>query len=140
MWLGDGDGSAAHVSGARAAWACDVGAGGTAGGGVGAVGVECLEHPPATALVRASDTLALGVMRALHERGLRPGVDVAITGYDDSPTAALVSPGLTTLRQPIDEVGRHLIQAVDHLMAGDPRDLQHVLLEPELIVRGSSLP
>ncbi|MET9312455.1 MULTISPECIES: LacI family DNA-binding transcriptional regulator [unclassified Kribbella] len=95
---------------------------------------------PATALVCASDTLALGVMRALHERGLRPGADVAITGYDDSPTAALVSPGLTTLRQPIDEVGRQLIQAIDNLMAGDPREPQHVLLEPELVVRGSSLP
>jgi LacI family transcriptional regulator len=95
---------------------------------------------PATALVCTSDTLALGVMRALHERGMRPGIDVAITGYDDSPTAALVSPGLTTLRQPIDEVGRQLIAAVDNLMAGDPRNPQHVLLEPELIVRDSSLP
>jgi DNA-binding LacI/PurR family transcriptional regulator len=95
---------------------------------------------PATALVCASDTLALGVLRALHERGLRPGADVAVTGFDDSPTPALVSPGLTTLHQPIDVVGRQLIQSIDNLLAGDPRDPQHVLLEPELIVRGSSLP
>lgn len=95
---------------------------------------------PATALVCASDTLALGVLRALHERGLRPGVEVAVTGFDDSPTAALVSPGLTTLRQPIDVVGRQLIQAVENLIAGDPREPQHVLLQPDLIVRGSSLP
>ncbi|MEU4393523.1 LacI family DNA-binding transcriptional regulator [Kribbella sp. NPDC023855] len=95
---------------------------------------------PATALVCASDTLALGVLRALHERGLRPGTDVAVTGFDDSPTAALVSPGLTTLHQPIDVVGRQLIQTIDNLLAGDAREPQHVLLEPELIVRGSSLP
>ncbi|MEV6282668.1 LacI family DNA-binding transcriptional regulator [Kribbella sp. NPDC051770] len=95
---------------------------------------------PATAFVCASDTLALGVLRALHERGLRPGADVAVTGFDDSPTAALVSPGLTTLRQPIDLVGRQLIESVENLIAGDPRTPRHLLLQPELIVRGSSLP
>jgi LacI family transcriptional regulator len=95
---------------------------------------------PATALVCASDTLALGALRALYERGLRPGADVAVTGFDDSPTAALVSPGLTTLHQPIDLVGRQLIQTIDDLLAGTTREPQHVLLEPDLIIRGSSLP
>lgn len=95
---------------------------------------------PATALVCASDTLALGALRALYERGLRPGADVGVTGFDDSPTAALVSPGLTSVRQPIDQVARHLIGAVDALRSGTAGEPARVLLPPQLIIRGSSLP
>jgi DNA-binding LacI/PurR family transcriptional regulator len=100
---------------------------------------ELLDDPdPATAIVCASDTLALGVMRALGERGLRAGSEVAVTGFDNSPAAALTTPGLTSLRQPIVEVAHDLIGAVEDLLAGVPTRRQTVVL-PELIVRQSSL-
>jgi LacI family transcriptional regulator len=94
---------------------------------------------PATAITCASDTLALGVLRALAERGLRAGRDVAVTGFDNSPAAALTTPGLTSLRQPLDDVARHLITAVEDMLAGATTRRQ-TLLAPELVVRESSLP
>lgn len=93
---------------------------------------------PATALVCASDTLALGALRALAERGLRAGTEVAVTGFDDSPAAALTTPGLTSLRQPLEQVAHHLVTAVEEMLAGTPSHRQ-TLLHPELVVRESSL-
>jgi LacI family transcriptional regulator len=93
---------------------------------------------PATALVCTSDTLALGVLRALTERGLRAGAEVAVTGFDNSPAAALTTPGLTSLRQPLDAVAQDLIGAVEALIAGAPRR-SGALLRPDLVVRDSSL-
>lgn len=93
---------------------------------------------PATAIVCASDTLALGALRALDERGLRPGPDVAVTGFDNSPAAALTTPGLTSLRQPLEQVAQDLMAAIEELLAGTPTRRQ-TLLSPELVVRESSL-
>ncbi|MFJ1588122.1 LacI family DNA-binding transcriptional regulator [Streptomyces sp. NPDC088197] len=94
--------------------------------------------PRVTAVVTASDTLALGCYRALRDSGRTPGRDVAVVGFDDSPAAGLLSPGLSSVRQPLEEVGRVCTRL---LMAriGDPQaDPEHVLLTPELIVRESS--
>ncbi len=93
---------------------------------------------PATALVCTSDTLALGVLRALDERGLRAGQDIGVTGFDNSPAAALCTPGLTSLRQPLEQVAHDLVAAVEELLAGTPTRRQ-TLLTPELVVRESSL-
>jgi DNA-binding LacI/PurR family transcriptional regulator len=93
---------------------------------------------PATALICASDTLALGVLRALDERALRAGHDVAVTGFDNSPAAALTTPGLTSLRQPLEQVAHDLVAAVEDMLAGNPTRRQ-TLLSPELVVRESSL-
>ena len=90
----------------------------------------------ATALVCASDTLALGALRALAERGLRAGPDVAVTGFDNSPAAALTTPGLTSLRQPLEQVAHDLVTAVT---ATDDSTTHQTLLAPELVVRESSL-
>jgi DNA-binding LacI/PurR family transcriptional regulator len=94
---------------------------------------------PTSAVVCASDTLALGVLRALDERGLRAGLDVGVTGFDNSPAAALCTPGLTSLRQPLEQVAHDLVAAVEELLAGTPTRRQ-TLLTPELVVRESSLP
>ncbi len=93
---------------------------------------------PATALVCSSDTLALGALRALSERGLRAGPDVAVTGFDNSPAAALTTPGLTSLRQPLDQVAHDLVAALEQMLGGTPTHRQ-TLLQPELVVRDSSL-
>lgn len=93
---------------------------------------------PATALICASDTLALGALRAISERGLRPGHDVAVTGFDNSPAAALSTPGVTSLRQPLEQVAHDLVGALEEMLGGHPQPRQ-TLLTPELVVRESSL-
>ncbi len=92
----------------------------------------------ASAVVTASDTLAMGCYRALRECGLEPGQDVAVVGFDDSPAAGLLSPSLSSLHQPLDEVGR----ACTQILLGrikDPRaEPERLLLPPRLVVRASS--
>ncbi len=91
---------------------------------------------PADAIVAISDVLALGAMQEVQRRGLKPGIDVAVTGFDDSPWASVVSPALTSIRQPIDQIAAALIRQL-----GDGgREPVGQLLEPELVVRGSSAP
>jgi DNA-binding LacI/PurR family transcriptional regulator len=89
---------------------------------------------PPTAIMALSDVFALGVMRAVAHRGGRPGIDVAVTGFDDTPLASAVSPGLTSVRQPVAEIAAialRLLQAP----AGDP---EGVLLPGEIISRASA--
>ncbi len=93
---------------------------------------------PPTALMCVSDTLALGACRAMAERGLVPGIDVAVTGFDDSPAAALVTPALTTVRQPLDAVAHELIQHLDAELTGRRTPPRQSLLIPELVVREST--
>ena len=85
-----------------------------------------------------SDTLALELLRALDERGLRAGRDVGVTGFDNSPAAALCTPGLTSLSQPLEQAAHDLVAAVEELLAGTPTRRQTLLAE--LVVRESSLP
>jgi DNA-binding LacI/PurR family transcriptional regulator len=98
---------------------------------------------PPTAIVAVSDTLAIGCLTAARERGLavggpagRSGEALAIVGFDDSPTAALLTPSLTSVRQPLPEAGRALVAVLlDRVGHGPPRGQ---LLAPELVVRESS--
>lgn len=101
---------------------------------------ELLDRPePPTSVVAATDTLAAGVLQAMRDRGLRPGDDVAVVGFDDTPAASAL--GLSSLRQPIEEAGR-LIMAELVRLTGSGRGAAgpqlNRLLEPELIVRSSS--
>lgn len=95
---------------------------------------------PPTAIVCVSDVMALGALRALDDRGLRPGWDVAVTGFDDSPLATVVRPGLTSVRQPLEAVAEKVIELLlDHL-DGSPGKPVRLLLPPALVVRASSEP
>ena len=90
-------------------------------------------------IVALSDILALGALRELGRRGLTAGVDLGVTGFDDSPLADVVSPGLTSLRQPMDEIAAELIAVLtDPDGLADPPTER--LLHPELVIRGSSAP
>ncbi len=62
--------------------------------------------PPVTALVMGNDSLALGFMRVAQQRGIRIPQDISVAGFDDIPESGLVWPGLTTVAQPIREMGR----------------------------------
>ncbi|HXW82733.1 MAG TPA: LacI family DNA-binding transcriptional regulator [Acidimicrobiales bacterium] len=95
--------------------------------------------PDATAIFVANDDMALGVLRALHERGRRVPEDVAIVGFDDTPESAYFIPPLSTVRQDFHRVGRAAVQLlVDQLTTGTSRQ-DRVLIDPELICRQSSM-
>ncbi len=98
-----------------------------------------LPHPP-TAIMAGNDLMAFGVMSAVQAHGLRVGDDVAVGGFDDVPLAEYIHPGLTTIRQPIYEIGERLTEMLLRMLAGDTLTERAVLLKPELIVRASSGP
>ena len=94
-----------------------------------------VRRPDVTAVVAASDELALGAIGGA-ERARRP---LSVVGYDDS-TIATVGAGLTTVRQPIPEIARRIIRITSQLIADDSGPPTHERVEPELIVRGSTAP
>lgn len=96
-----------------------------------------LPEPP-TAIMTGNDLMAFGVMRAIQERGLRVGKDIAVGGFDDIPLAEHIHPGLTTIHQPIYETGQRLVTLLVQMMNGDMSPPRAILLEPELIIRASS--
>jgi LacI family transcriptional regulator len=91
-----------------------------------------------TAVVAVSDTLALGAFEAIEALGLRVGIDIAVTGFDDDPYTPFTRPSLTSIRQPIDEIGRKVIEMLVALLHHQPLAQRHLLIAPELIIRDSS--
>ncbi len=100
-------------------------------------GLLDLDDPPDAACI-CSDEMAMGAMRAVQERGLILGRDFGIVGFDDIPVAAQVQPPLTSIRQPIYEVGTRLCQMLIELVQGEHPAERYVILEPALVVRESS--
>jgi DNA-binding LacI/PurR family transcriptional regulator len=99
-----------------------------------------LAHTPApTALFCYDDMTALGALRALRALKMRVPADVSVVGYDDIPLAAYLDPPLTTVGQPMNEMGRQAMSVLLDVMRGDgePRT---IVLGGELVVRGSSGP
>jgi DNA-binding LacI/PurR family transcriptional regulator len=102
-----------------------------------------LDRPPAarpTAIVALDDTLAIGAMHAAQARGLRPGQDVDVIGFDDSPMAQYLWPPLSSVRQPIREAGRKCVEILTGLLTGRALPACQVLLAPQLILRASAQP
>lgn len=106
---------------------------------------ECsslLDEPdPPTAFVCVSDTIAVGAWTEITARGLVPGKDVAVAGFDDSAAAAAV--GLTSVAQPIDEIADVCLVALGKLLAPRPEGARaprpdRVLLTPRLVIRAST--
>jgi DNA-binding LacI/PurR family transcriptional regulator len=91
-----------------------------------------------TAIVTVSDTLAVGALDAARSGGLVVGRDMAIIGFDDDPLARMVWPPLTTVRQPLREIGRACIEILIRLIKGEPVEHRQILMTPELIVREST--
>ncbi|MBB6627420.1 LacI family DNA-binding transcriptional regulator [Nocardioides sp. KIGAM211] len=97
-----------------------------------------LDDAHATAFVCASDTLAMGVLHTLAERGLVPGREISVVGFDDSQVAQVVPPGLTSVRQPLEQVAIEVVKALEGLLGHPPYVGPGVLLTPTLAMRGSS--
>lgn len=95
--------------------------------------------PAPTAVVAATDTFAAGCYSAARIRGLTVGAtgDLAVTGFDDSPYAALLSPPLTSVRQPLEDAVREVVRLLTSLLEGSEPDTSGVLLQPSLVVRES---
>jgi len=95
---------------------------------------------PLTAVFVANDQMALGVLRAFREAGVRVPEDVAVAGFDDIPEAEYFAPPLTTVRQDFQALGRASIGLLlDRMQGALPAD-PHLLVAPELIVRSSTTP
>lgn len=84
------------------------------------------------AVCAASDLIAIGAMRALREAGLRIPQDVALTGFDDIPLAASVSPTLTTVQQDTKQAGQLLVEKLLALISGEPVEGQTIAVKQVL--------
>jgi LacI family transcriptional regulator len=103
--------------------------------------VRLLANPtPPTAVVAANDLLALGAYDALEAAGLTCPDDISVTGFNDMPFADRFCPPLSTVRIPQIEIGKRAAKSLLEGMATDPPTPAHVVLDTELIVRGSTAP
>jgi len=107
----------------------------TIAAGAEAAGVLLAGRRPPDGIVAVSDTLAIGVFRALRGRGLMPGQDVGVVGFDDAATAAQLDPPLTTVRQPLVAVARRIVERIEVRCTTPDADHVRELIAPELVVR-----
>jgi LacI family transcriptional regulator len=104
-------------------------------------GAALLDLPePPTAVFAGNDETALGVIEAARARGLRVPADLSVVGFDDTQIARLASPPLTTVRQPLYEMGAVALRTALQLAAGEKVASHHVELATELVVRHSTAP
>ena len=102
-------------------------------------GLRIAEDHSVTAVFAANDAMALGLFRALQQRGRRVPEDVSVVGFDDLPEAAYFSPPLTTVRQEFQLLGHRIMDLVERALAGEA-DPRADLVQPELVVRSSTAP
>lgn len=110
-------------------------------------GMQAMERllqqtPPPEAVFVASDSMAIGALKAIQAAGLRAPEDIALVGFDDIPLAAVVEPPLTTVHQPIDRLGflaaSTLIDLLETVPSmSDNGGAHHIVLPTELVVRAS---
>jgi LacI family transcriptional regulator len=91
-----------------------------------------------TAVVAFNDMSAIGAIRALQDFGMRVPADVSVVGFDDIKAAAFNNPRLTTIRQPLSNMGRIAAQCVLNRLHGTERFREQITVEPELVVREST--
>jgi LacI family transcriptional regulator len=95
---------------------------------------------PPTAIFAFNDNLAIGTIQAARARGLRVPEDLSVAGFDDSEHASLITPSLTTVRQPLAEMGRTAVSLLRRLIDGQRVETLHVELGTRLVVRDSTAP
>jgi LacI family transcriptional regulator len=102
---------------------------------------ELLDLPDRpTALVAFNDKMAIGALRAAAERGLRVPDDLSVAGFDDIDLGQACRPMLTTVRQPLEEMGRMAVHLLLRMLGGHRLDALHLELATELVVRESTGP
>jgi LacI family transcriptional regulator len=98
-----------------------------------------LPEPP-TAIFAFNDNIAIGAVQAARARGLTVPDDLSIVGFDDVENATIVTPALTTVRQPLAEMGRTAVSLLSRLLEGQRFETLHVELATRLVVRDSTAP
>jgi LacI family transcriptional regulator len=93
-----------------------------------------------SALFAYNDISAIGAIWAFQEAGIRVPEDISVVGFDDVPLASFCSPQLTTIRQPLLCMGRIAAQTLMDQLEGKAEFQPEIVIEPELIVRGSTGP
>ncbi len=93
-----------------------------------------------TAIFAQNDLMAVATLRAALEMGLRVPDDLSIVGFDDVEPASLVNPALTTVSQPLQEIGRLAVTVLFRQLAGETLDARRVELSTRLVVRASTAP
>jgi LacI family transcriptional regulator len=96
--------------------------------------------PPPTAIFASNDLSAFGAMDAARECGLRIPDDISIIGFDDIPQASLVYPKLTTVRQPLEQMGQVAVKILLEQIEDRSRPPQRVALATQLVIRDSCVP
>jgi LacI family transcriptional regulator len=89
------------------------------------------------AIFAASDIMALGAMRAVHDAGLRVPEDIAFVGFDDLPFASLSQPALTTVHQPISKFGEKAVDILMELIENGTKPSRRIIMDTELVIRDS---
>ena len=103
-------------------------------------GLQLADEPTCTAIFAANDQMALGILRAMHEKGRAVPTDVSVVGFDDLPDAASFTPPLTTIHQNFAEVGRRCVEAVLRQLHSDAPERGTTLVPTHLVVRDSTAP
>lgn len=98
-----------------------------------------LREPP-TAIFAFNDNIAVGVLQAARERGLHVPTELSVVGFDDVEHATIVTPKLTTVRQPLAEMGRTAVSLLARLLERQRFETLHVELATRLVVRESTAP
>lgn len=98
-----------------------------------------LNHPDVDAVFAASDLMAAAAIRVLHQARRRIPEDVAVVGFDDSPTARATRPSLTSIRQPIEEIGREAVNILLRDMQEPETATRKFIFATDLVVRESTL-
>jgi DNA-binding LacI/PurR family transcriptional regulator len=96
-----------------------------------------LENRP-TAVFACNDLLAIGAIRAAREAGMQLPDDLSVVGFDNTILATLIDPPLTTIAQPIQEIGRRAVDLLVQEIKGEKVHKQRVVLMPELLLRKST--
>ncbi|MEA2579094.1 MAG: LacI family transcriptional regulator [Chloroflexota bacterium] len=106
----------------------------------GALAIDALlaTEVPFTAVCAANDLLALGAMQRLAELGIDVPSEMSVAGFDDIATAAMATPGLSTVRLPLHEIGRRAFRYAEQVLAG--AEPSREVLPTELVLRGSTAP
>ncbi|HET8523803.1 MAG TPA: substrate-binding domain-containing protein, partial [Thermomicrobiales bacterium] len=93
-----------------------------------------------TAIMASNDQEAFGVLTAAREAGLRVPEDLSVVGFDDVPMAEHVHPPLTTVHQPLSEIGRSAAEMLINWVEGVPPEPRRIVLPTKLIIRDSCAP
>jgi len=100
--------------------------------------LDLRERP--TAILAFNDNIAIGAMQAARARGLRVPEDLSVVGFDDVEHASVVTPALTTVRQPLAEMGRTAVSLLIRLLGRQSFETLHIELATRLVVRDSTAP